>query len=110
MTSTVIRGAEGIFTGLPGAAMRTKGAIRIVDGRIAEIGELDLLPDEGVIDATGCVAYPGLISTHHHLFQSILKGVRAGIDCPLFNWLRVVPYAYWQILLQKSGEREGKLP
>jgi hypothetical protein len=29
---TLIAGAEGIFTGLPGAAMRTAGAIRFVDG------------------------------------------------------------------------------
>ena len=35
MTSTLIQGAEGIFTGLPGEAMRATGAIRIVDGRIA---------------------------------------------------------------------------
>jgi cytosine/adenosine deaminase-related metal-dependent hydrolase len=41
------------------------------------------------------VIYPGLISTHHHLFQSVLKGVRAGIDSPLLSWLRVVPYSYW---------------
>jgi 8-oxoguanine deaminase len=34
----LIRGAEGIFTGLPGEAMRAKGAIRIADGRITEIG------------------------------------------------------------------------
>jgi len=95
VSSALITRAEGIFTGLPGAAMRAKGAIRIADGRIAEIGELDPLPGEEVIDAAGCVVYPGLISTHHHLFQSILKGVRAGIDCPLFGWLRAVPYAYW---------------
>src|ERR1700738_3362132 len=75
--------------------MRARGAIRIVDGRIAEIGNLDLLPGEELIDASDCVVYPGLISTHHHLFQSVLKGVRAGIDSPLLSWLRVVPYSYW---------------
>jgi cytosine/adenosine deaminase-related metal-dependent hydrolase len=95
VSSTLITGAEGIFTGLPGTAMRAQGAIRIADGRIAEIGALSPLPGEELIDASGCVIYPGLISTHHHLFQSILKGVRAGIDCPLLHWLRVVPYSYW---------------
>ena len=95
MSSALIKGAAGIFTGLPGPAMRPRGAIRIVDGRIAEIGNLDLLPGEELIDASDCVVYPGLISTHHHLFQSVLKGVRAGIDSPLLSWLRVVPYSYW---------------
>jgi cytosine/adenosine deaminase-related metal-dependent hydrolase len=95
MTSTLIRNAEGIFTGLPGDAMRASGAIRIADGRIREIGALAPLPGEHILDATGCVVYPGLISTHHHLFQSVLKGVRKGIDSPLLEWLRFVPYTYW---------------
>jgi cytosine/adenosine deaminase-related metal-dependent hydrolase len=92
---TLIRGLEGIFTGLPGDAMRAQGAIRIADGRIAAIGALTPEPGEQVIEATGCVAYPGLVSTHHHLFQSVLKGVRAGIDSPLLEWLHAVPLSYW---------------
>jgi cytosine/adenosine deaminase-related metal-dependent hydrolase len=95
MTSTLVQGAAGIFTGLPGAAMRATGAIRIVDGRIAAVGSLEREPGEQVIDASGCVVYPGLVSTHHHLFQCVLKGVRAAIDSPLLVWLRAVPYAYW---------------
>src|SRR3984893_13444262 len=95
MTSTLIRNADVIFTGLPGDAMRASGAIRIADGRIAAIGDLAREPGEQVIDASGCVIYPGLISTHHHLFQCVLKGVRAGINQPLLTWLRAVPYSYW---------------
>jgi cytosine/adenosine deaminase-related metal-dependent hydrolase len=95
MTSTLIHGAEGIFTGLPGDAMRATGAIRIVDGRIAAVGPLERESGERVIDASGCVIYPGLVSTHHHLFQCVLKGVRAAIDSPLLVWLRAVLYAYW---------------
>jgi 8-oxoguanine deaminase len=95
MTSTLVQGAAGIFTGLPGAAMRATGAIRIVDGRIAAVGSLEREPGEQVIDASGCVVYPGLVSTHHHLFQCVLKGVRAAMDSPLLVWLRAVPYAYW---------------
>jgi cytosine/adenosine deaminase-related metal-dependent hydrolase len=95
MTSMLIRNADGIFTGLPGDAMRATGAIRIIGGRIAAIGELAPEPGEAIIDATGCVVYPGLVSTHHHLFQSVLKGVRAGINLPLMGWLRSVPHGYW---------------
>jgi 8-oxoguanine deaminase len=92
---TLIVGAEGIFTGLPGAAMRASGAVRFTGGRITEVGALTPQPGEEIIDASGCVIYPGLVSTHHHLFQSILKGVRGGIDLPLFGWLRAVPYTFW---------------
>jgi 8-oxoguanine deaminase len=94
MTALLIENATGIFTGLPGAAMRTGGSIRIRDGVIVEIGALEPEPDEPRLDARDCVIYPGLISTHHHLFQSVLKGVSSGIDLPLAGWLRAVPYTY----------------
>jgi cytosine/adenosine deaminase-related metal-dependent hydrolase len=94
-TSLLIRDAIGIFTGLPGDAMRATGAIRIRNGRIAAIGDLAPEPGERTVDASGCVIYPGLVSTHHHLFQSVLKGVHAGINQPLMAWLRSVPHAYW---------------
>ena len=95
MTTMLIENAAGIFTGRPGDAMRTTGAIRIRDGVIAEMGALHAEPDEPRLDATGCVIYPGLVSTHHHMFQSVLKGVRAGINLPLAGWLRSVPYRHW---------------
>src|SRR5215471_6290673 len=77
MTSMLIQGAQGIFTGLPGEAMRASGAIRIRDGRISAVGALEPAPGERLIDASGCVIYPGLV------------------DVPLLAWLRAVPYSYW---------------
>jgi 8-oxoguanine deaminase len=91
----LIENAIGIFTGLHGGAMRSHGAIRIRDGVIVAIGDLEPEPGENRLDASGCVIYPGLISTHHHLFQSVMKGVRSGINLPLAGWLRSVPYTYW---------------
>src|SRR5580693_5204016 len=95
MSAMLIDNAAGIFTGLPGAAMRSAGQIRIKDGVIAEIGALQPRPGEVRLDARGGVIYPGLISTHHHLFQSVLKGVRSGINLQLAGWLQAVPYRYW---------------
>jgi cytosine/adenosine deaminase-related metal-dependent hydrolase len=94
MTTLLIENATGIFTGLPGAAMRTSGSIRVRDGVIVAMGALKPEPDERRLDARDCVIYPGLISTHHHLFQSVLKGVRSGINLPLAGWLRAVPYTF----------------
>jgi cytosine/adenosine deaminase-related metal-dependent hydrolase len=94
MTALLIENATGIFTGLPGTAMRTSGSIRVRDGVIVAMGALQPEPDERRLDARDCVIYPGLISTHHHLFQSVLKGVRSGINLPLAGWLRAVPYTY----------------
>ena len=95
MSAMLIDNAAGIFTGLPGAAMRATGQIRIRDGVIVEIGALEPMPGELRLDARGGVVYPGLISTHHHLFQSVMKGVKSGIDLPLAGWLRSVPYTFW---------------
>lgn len=70
--------------------------IRIQDGIIAELGS-DLLPShhEHVVDARGCVVYPGFVNTHHHLAQSVLKGIPAGLNDGLGEWLAHVPYRYW---------------
>lgn len=70
--------------------------IRIQDGIITELGN-DLQPShhEHVVDARGCVVYPGFVNTHHHLAQSVLKGIPAGLNDGLGEWLAHVPYRYW---------------
>jgi cytosine/adenosine deaminase-related metal-dependent hydrolase len=92
----LIRGATALLTGLPGAAARsvTGTDLRVRDGLVAAIGTLAPEPGERIIDARGCVVYPGWVNTHHHLFQSLLKGIPAGIDLPLVPWLAAVPVAY----------------
>ncbi|MEM8730040.1 MAG: amidohydrolase family protein [Pseudomonadota bacterium] len=72
---------------------RLAGAIRIEDGRIAEIGDLTPRPGEDTLEARGCVVTPGLVNTHHHLFQSVLKG--RALDMALDAWLGAVPYRFW---------------
>ena len=95
----LIRGAAAILTGERGASARYDvralgGDIRVVNGRIAAIGRLDPTPGEAIIDAQDCVVYPGWVNTHHHLFQSLLKGIPAGIDLPLTDWLATIPVPY----------------
>jgi 8-oxoguanine deaminase len=92
----LVRGALQLWTGAAGAAMRAAAGtdLRIRDGAITAIGTLTPEPGERVIDASGCVVYPGWVNTHHHLFQSLLKGIPAGIDLPLVRWLAAVPVHY----------------
>ena len=93
----LITNAAAVLTGAAGAAARSDARdLRIAaDGTITEMGR-GLLPlaGEAVLDATDCVIYPGWVNTHHHLFQSLLKGVPAGINASLTPWLSAVPYAY----------------
>lgn len=95
MTDFLIQNLLGILTGLSGTRARLSGSVRVRSGRIAEIGAVQPLPGERVIDGSGCVLMPGLINTHHHLMQSVLKAVPEGLNESLATWLRVVPYSYW---------------
>ena len=74
---------------------RLAGALRVRGGRIAEMGALSPEPGERTVSAAGGVVVPGFVNTHHHLFQSVLKGVPAGMNLPLEPWLGAVPYTYW---------------
>ena len=76
--------------------MRAAGGtdVRVRDGRIVAIGTLAPEAGERRIDASGCVIYPGWVNSHHHLFQSLLKGIPAGINLALLPWLAAVPVPY----------------
>jgi len=90
----LIRNAAAIMTGLPGAAARVAGPDLRFNSQIEEIGRLAPRSGERVVDATDCEVYPGWVNTHHHLAQSVLKGVPQGINLPLLSWLESVPYRY----------------
>jgi 8-oxoguanine deaminase len=92
----LVRNAGHVLTGCAGTAARTPATdLRVDDGVITEMGcGLEARRGERVLDATDCVVYPGWVNTHHHLFQSLLKGVPAGIDATLTPWLKAVPYAH----------------
>ncbi|MEO7640944.1 MAG: amidohydrolase family protein, partial [Ramlibacter sp.] len=91
--STLIRNATAILTGMAGDEARHAGPdIRIADGKIDAMGSLARLPGEQQIDASGCVVYPAWVNTHHHLFQSLLKGDPQGINATLTPWLSATPF------------------
>ncbi|MEL7459449.1 MAG: 8-oxoguanine deaminase [Pseudomonadota bacterium] len=68
--------------------------IRIQNGVIAQIGS-DLAPGDAVVtNAARAVITPGLVNTHHHLFQTLTRGVPAAQDALLFGWLKAL-YPIW---------------
>ncbi len=46
------------------------------------------------IDASGCVVMPGLVNTHHHLYQSLTRSIGTGLGHSLFDWLKML-YRVW---------------
>jgi cytosine/adenosine deaminase-related metal-dependent hydrolase len=67
----------------------------VIDGeRITEVGAGPApdVPDATVLDATGCLVTPGLVNTHHHLYQWATRGMAQ--NSTLFEWL-VELYPIW---------------
>ena len=69
------------------------GDILIRGGVIAAVGP-GLATTGEVHDASGCVVTPGLVNTHHHLYQTLTRAVPGGQDALLFGWLKTL-YPIW---------------
>jgi cytosine/adenosine deaminase-related metal-dependent hydrolase len=72
------------------------GSVLVRGNRIEAVGPAAELPrtaDE-VIDARGHLVVPGLVNTHHHMYQSLTRAVRRVQDAELFTWLRRL-YPIW---------------
>ena len=72
------------------------GAVLIRGHVIEQVGASSDLPHEAdeVIDAAGHLVMPGLVNTHHHMYQSLTRAVPAAQDGELFNWLQTL-YPIW---------------
>jgi cytosine/adenosine deaminase-related metal-dependent hydrolase len=72
------------------------GHIVIEDDRILSVGPANALMPPGerfdYIDASGCLATPGLVNTHHHLYQWATQGMAP--NGTLFEWLTEL-YPIW---------------
>ena len=89
----------------PARTEHAVGHVVIEGTRIVSVGEGSYAtsPDAGgldaarsgearVVDARGCVATPGLVNTHHHLYQWATRGIAC--DATLFEWLTTL-YPVW---------------
>ncbi|MGH3448247.1 MAG: 8-oxoguanine deaminase [Nocardioidaceae bacterium] len=74
------------------------GHIVIEGSRIAAVGAGPApqgLPRATYVDGRGCLATPGLVNTHHHLYQWVTRGL--AVDQTLFSWLTTL-YPVWACL------------
>lgn len=72
------------------------GGIFARDGWIENVGDSDDIPavaDE-MVDLSGHVVLPGLVNTHHHLYQTLTRAFPGAQDAGLFDWLRTL-YPVW---------------
>ena len=99
----LIRDATCIAT-LDDARTELRDASVFIRGhRIEAIGPAADLPPsaDDEIDARGHLVVPGLVNTHHHMFQSLTRAIPAVQDAELFSWLRGL-YPIWAGLTPDS--------
>lgn len=99
MTVTLIRHANMLACMDDDGTEIADAAIAIVGGEVKAVGSTQALAEwaekaDKIVEAKGCVITPGLINTHHHMYQSLTRAVPAGIDAPLFPWLQSL-YPIW---------------
>lgn len=71
------------------------GWVAITDGLVSGVGDGPPPAATGTLDATDCLVTPGLVNTHHHLFQNLTRAWPPMTDKPLFGWLQSL-YPRWR--------------
>jgi cytosine/adenosine deaminase-related metal-dependent hydrolase len=96
VTAIVLSGCH-VLTMNPERDEYSAGHVVIEGDRITAVGSGPLRNADGHpgarwVDATGCLATPGLVNTHDHLYQWATRG--RAVDSPLFGWLTEL-YPVW---------------
>lgn len=96
MSSILIKNAKAIVTLDLNDRVLKNESILIVDNEIKSIGIVaeDCEADE-VIDGSSMFVYPGLINTHHHLYQTFTRNLPKVQNMELFPWLTAL-YEIWK--------------
>lgn len=91
---TLLQNARCIITCDDNDTILRGADVLMQDGVIAAIGKLGTVQADEVIDASRLILYPGLINTHHHLYQYFTRNLRHVQNLELFDWLTAL-YDIW---------------
>lgn len=96
MSTLLLKNADVVVTMDAARREIAGGAVFIRDRVIEQVGPADALPQtaDEVIDLRGHVLMPGLVNTHHHMYQSLTRAIPAAQDAELFDWLQAL-YPIW---------------
>jgi 8-oxoguanine deaminase len=99
----VVAGAELLVTMDDERREIPGGWVAITDGSVAGVGAGGTEPLAArTLRADGCVVTPGLINTHHHLYQNLTRAFRPALGGDLFHWLRTL-YPVWSRLDEEAA-------
>ena len=99
----VIRNAELVVTMDEQRREIPGGWVAIDDGFVTAVGPPGSEPDAArVVAADGCLITPGLINTHHHIYQNLTRAFAPAMTGDLFHWLRTL-YPVWSRLDEEAA-------
>jgi cytosine/adenosine deaminase-related metal-dependent hydrolase len=80
------------------------GWVACRDGFVAAVGAASDPPPPAarVLRADGCLVTPGLVNTHHHIFQNLTRSFRPATSASLFDWLTTL-YPRWALLDEEAS-------
>jgi cytosine/adenosine deaminase-related metal-dependent hydrolase len=92
----IVTGAELVATVDDGRREIPGGWVAVKDGLVSGIGGPSEPPPEATetIRADGCLVTPGLINTHHHIYQNLTRAFAPAVQASLFDWLTTL-YPRW---------------
>lgn len=93
MAEFLIQNADTILTMDDDRRVLHGADILIRDGQVAALGQ-GLETSGEVVQGRGAVVTPGLVNTHHHLYQNLTRAVPGAQDALLFGWLQRL-YPIW---------------
>lgn len=80
------------------------GWVAVTDGLVSGVGGPgDSRPAAArTLDVAGCLVTPGLINTHHHIYQNLTRAYRPAVNGSLFTWLTTL-YPRWAFLDEEAA-------
>ncbi len=94
MPSLLLRNIHTLAT-MDGAEIEN-ASVLVRDGWIEQVGTAATLPGDAdsIVDLTDHIVLPGLVNTHHHLYQTLTRAIPGAQNSGLFDWLRTL-YPIW---------------
>ncbi len=98
---TLLKNARTVVTCDDSDAVLHGADVLLDSGVIAGTGSFDPADADETVDASALILYPGLINTHHHLYQYFTRNLRQVQGLELFDWLSAL-YGVWAGLTEKT--------
>jgi 8-oxoguanine deaminase len=103
MATLLLRNADILVTLDQARREIRDGGLFVRDQVLEQVGASAALPQSAdrIIDARGMIVLPGLVNTHHHLYQTLTRAIPAAQNADLFHWLKTL-YPVWAELTPEA--------